>query len=124
MDGERLYTIETEFRSGYLWALVGGERLTADIARDYWEEIAAMCKAEDCDRILIEKDFKIPVGPEDMIRMAEHVSGLLASSCIAFVDRRRHDVINELGKRLARNHQIKMQVFPSAHEAEKWLLAN
>ena len=124
MNGEKPYTIETELRDDYLWALVGGDRLTARIAEAYWNEIADLCREKDCEKVLIEKDFKIPVGPEDMIQMADHVAKILPTIRIAFVDRRRHDTINELGKRLARNHRLKMQVFSNVHDAEKWLRAN
>jgi hypothetical protein len=124
MNREKPYSIETEFRGDYLWALVRGERLTTDIAESYWDEIAALCREKNCEKILIEKDFKIPVGPEDMILMADHLAKILPECRIAFIDRRHHDVINELGKRLARNHQLMMQVFSDTDAAEKWLLAN
>ncbi|HYJ90556.1 MAG TPA: hypothetical protein VEV84_04555 [Pyrinomonadaceae bacterium] len=124
MDNKPGYTIQTEFREGYLWALVGGEALTAAIAEKYWNEIASKCEANSCEKILIEKDFKIPVGPQDLIKMAEHVARILPMIRIAFVDRRHHDSINELGKRLARNQDIKMQTFSNLRDAEKWLRAN
>ena len=56
--------------------------------------------------------------------MAEHLATVLPSSCIAFVDRWNHESINELGKRLARNQDVKMQTFDDVREAEKWLRAN
>ena len=124
MNAEKSYTIETEDRGDYLWALVGGEKLTASIAAEYWNEIAARCKHTKCDKVLIEKDFKIPVGPEDLIQMAKHVATVLPSCRVAFLDRRHHDSVNELGKRLARNQDVKLQTFSDINEAEKWLRAN
>jgi len=124
MDTELAYTIQTEFRGDHLWALVGGEKLTAAIAEQYWDAIASLCQEHDCRKILIEKDFKVPVGPQDLIQMADHLAKVLPTSCIAFVDRWNHDSVNELGKRLARNHDVKMQTFTNVREAEKWLRAN
>ena len=124
MENEPEYTIQTEFRGDHLWALVGGERLTATIAARYWDEIASRCKENDCRKILIEKDFEVPARAQDLIEMAEHLSTVLPGSCIAFIDRWNHEGINELGKRLARNHDVKMQTFSTLREAEKWLRAN
>lgn len=124
METEQEYTIQTEFRGDHLWALVGGEKLTAAIAARYWAEIASRCKEHDCSKILIEKDFEIPAGAQDLIEMADHLAKVLPTSCIAFVDRWNHEGVNELGKRLARNHDVKMQTFTNIRDAEKWLRAN
>jgi len=121
---ERPYDIKIEDRNSYLWVLVSGETLTADIAKEYWDEISARCRSAARDKILIEKDFVEPVGPQDMIKMAEHVAKVLPSARIAFIDHQEHDDINELGKKLARNLDVKMQIFNNAAEAERWLMAN
>ena len=118
------YTLKLEERDGYLHAVAGGERLTAQISAAYWNEIAGHCFESGCDRILIEKDFVEPVGPGDMLLMADYLGKLLPGRHIAFVDRFRHDDINELGKKLARNRDVMMQVFTNIADAEKWLLAN
>ena len=124
MSAEKPYSIEMEDRDGYLWVLVGGEKLTAAIATKYWNEIAEVCFEKGIDKILIEKDFPKAVGPEEMLEMAEHLGQLLPTRRIAFVDRHGHASINELGKRLARNRDVMMQLFQDVGEAEKWLLAN
>ena len=101
--------------------LVGGEKLTAAIATKYWDEIGSRCMEYDCFKVLIEKDFAVPAVAEDLIEMADHLAEVLPASCIAFVDRWNHEGVNELGKRLARNHDVKMQTFTNVREAEKWL---
>ena len=118
------YTIEMESRGEYLWVLVGGERLTADISRRYWEEIADKCDELGCRKILIEKNFRESVGPAEMLQMAENLGKLLPTSHIAFHDRHDHTSINELGKKLARNRDVMMQTFKDVRDAERWLLAN
>jgi hypothetical protein len=124
MDEGKGYTLEMEQREGYLYAVASGEKLTAQISAAYWNEIAGRCFETECDKILIEKAFVQPVGPGDMLLMADHLGKLLPGRHIAFVDRFRHDDINELGKKLARNRDVMMQVFDNIPEAEKWLLAN
>jgi hypothetical protein len=121
---ERPYDIKLEDRGTYLWVLVSGESLNADIAKQYWDEISAKCRSAAHDKILIEKDFVEPVGPQDMIQMAEYVAKVLPSARIAFIDHQDHDDINELGKKLVRNLHVKMQIFDNAAEAERWLMAN
>lgn len=118
------YTLEVEDREFYLYALASGERLTAQISAAYWNEIAGRCFENNIERILIEKDFPEAVGPEDMLLMAQHLGNLLPGRRIAFVDRHRHDPINELGKKLARNRDVMMQLFDTVERAEKWLRAN
>jgi hypothetical protein len=124
MSEQKPYYIEIEDRDKYLWVLVGGEKLTAEISAAYWNEIAERCFSRDACKILMEKDFPRSVGPEEMVKMADHLGKLLPMCRIAFVDRWRHDSINELGKKLARNRDVKMQLFNDVTDAEKWLLAN
>jgi hypothetical protein len=121
---ERPYTIEFEDRGEYLYVLVGGDKLTADVAAAYWREIAHECFKTNKIKIMIEKDFPEPVSPPEMLRMGDYLGNLLPSFKIAFLDRHRHDDINELGKRVARNKNVMMQLFDHRDEAEQWLLAN
>lgn len=118
------YTLSMEQRDGYLYAVAGGEQLTAQISASYWNEIAGRCFETGCDKILIEKHFIKPVGPGEMLLMADHLGKLLPGRHIAFVDRFQHGEINELGKKLARNREVMMQVFTTVADAEKWLRAN
>ncbi|HQU92510.1 MAG TPA: hypothetical protein PLK77_09450 [Pyrinomonadaceae bacterium] len=118
------YTLKMEDREGYLYALAAGGKLTAQISAAYWNEIAGRCFENNVDRILIEKDFAEAVGPEDMLLMADHLGNLLPGRRVAFVDRHQHASINELGKKLARNRHVMLQLFDSVMAAEKWLRAN
>lgn len=116
--------MKLEDRDGYIYAVAGGERLTAQISAAYWNEIAGHCFESGCNKILIEKEFAEPVGPGEMLLMADHLGKLLPGRHIAFVDNFHHDEINELGKKLARNRDVMMQVFSNVSDAEKWLRAN
>jgi hypothetical protein len=124
MTSEKPYTVEMEDRGEYLWVLVSGEKVTAAIAAAYWNEIADRCFELDRNKLLIEKNFKQTVGPDEMILMAEHVGKLLPTRRIALFDRWGHQDINELGKKLARNRDVMFQTFDNLRDAERWLLAN
>jgi hypothetical protein len=121
---EKSYNIEMEIRGNYLWVLVGGPKLTAEISAAYWNEIAAKCASAKCEKVLIEKNFAETVTPEEMILMADNLSRTLPHVRVAFIDRFRHGAINELGKKLARNRDVMFQVFEDVRSAEKWLGAN
>jgi len=121
---DKPYTISMEDRGGYLYFLVGGGKLTAEIAAAYWREIAHEAFQAKRLKIMIEKDFREPVSPPEMLRMGKYLGYLLPTFKIAFLDRHRHQEINELGKRVARNHEVMMQLFDNREEAEQWLLAN
>ncbi|HTK36852.1 MAG TPA: hypothetical protein VL325_00040 [Pyrinomonadaceae bacterium] len=124
MEPIKPYDIKMEDRGDYLYVLVGGEKLTALIAASYWNEIAGKCFELEKMKVLIEKNFSESVGPAEMIQMSSHLGKLLPTRRIAFLDRKGNDEINSLGKRLARNRDVMMQVFRNANDAEKWLLAN
>ena len=121
---EKSYTIEIEDRQEYLYVLVGGEKLTAEISAAYWREIAHDCFKLKKFKILIEKDFKEAVSAPEMIQMGEYLGYLLPTFKIAFVDRYKHQDVNELGKKIARNREVKMQLFETVEEAEQWLHVN
>ena len=124
MNLDKGYTIKKEDRGEYLYALVGGEKLTPEIAAAYWREIAGICFELEKTKILIEKDFAESVSPAEMIQMGTFLGGLLATRKIAFLDRFGNEDINELGKKIARNRDVTMQVFENVKDAERWLLAS
>lgn len=123
MNVDKTYTIKMEDRGEYLYALVGGEKLTPEIAGEYWREIAGACFELGKSRILIEKDFPETVSPAEMLQMGTYLGTILATKKIAFIDRYGNDDINELGKKIARNRNVTMQTFHGVKEAESWLLA-
>jgi hypothetical protein len=121
---EKDYTIEMENRGEYLYVLVAGKKLTAEISAAYWREIASECFKTKNLKILIEKDFRKTVSPPEMAQMGEYLGYLLPTFKIAFIDRHQHEEINTLGKTVARTRQVKMQLFDNFKDAEQWLLVN
>ena len=121
---ESPYWIKCEDRADYLYVLVGGEKLTAEISAAYWRQIAHECFARKIYKIMIEKDFPETVSPPEMVQMGEYLGYLLPTFKIAFLDRHGNQSINELGKKIARNRDVKIQLFQNLKEAEKWLRVN
>lgn len=118
------YKLDLEDRGEYLYALVSGEALSPDIAKLYWDEIAEECRKLGRTKIMIEKDFAQSVTAPEMLSMGVYLGEILPGRPIAFLDRYRNEDINELGKKIARNQGVKLQVFKNIADAEKWLLAN
>ena len=118
------YSIKFEDRGEYLYVLVGGRKLTAAISATYWREIAHHCFKLKKLKILIEKDFKQTVSPQEMLQMGNYLGYLLPTFKVAFVDRYRHREVNQLGKMVARHREVVMQLFDNNEEAEQWLMVN
>jgi hypothetical protein len=122
MNNDSPYTIKFEDRGEYLYVLVGGKMLTPEIARQYWDQIAEECKRLERTKIMIEKDFVQSVSAPEMLEMGVYLGKILPNKKIAFLDRYKNESINELGKKIARNQGVKLQVFENTELAEKWLL--
>lgn len=121
MNEDAPYTISLEDRGSYLYALVGGELLTPDIAKMYWDEIAEKCAELNKSKLLIEKDFPKHVSAPEMLEMSVYLGKILAGTKIAFLDRYKNEDVNELGKVVARNEGVLLRIFETINEAEKWL---
>ena len=124
MDMAEPYTINLEDRGDYLYALVGGQKLSPEIARANWDEIAVECARLGKTKIMIEKDFAEHVSAPEMLDMGVYLGKLLPSKTIAFLDRHGNEDINDLGKKIARSQGVKMQIFDNLRDAERWLVIN
>lgn len=124
MNENKPYTIELEDRDKYLYALVGGETLTPEIAKMYWDEIAEMCSKIQTSKIMIEKNFSKSVSPPEMLEMGVYLGKILAGKKIAFLDKYKNENINELGKVIARTQGVLMRIFKRTEDAEKWLIGS
>jgi hypothetical protein len=124
MEAEKAYSIELEDRGEYLYAIVGGLRVTPEIALGYWREIIDECEELGISKILLEHNFVEMISMQEMLEVIGPVADLLKGRSFAFVDRYGHYEIPEAGKKILRSSGVKMQVFEDVGEAEKWLLAN
>jgi hypothetical protein len=108
----------------YIHAVVGGLRVTPEIALGYWQEIAAKCEKTGCSKILLEHNFAEMISMQEMLKVIGPVGELLKGRSMAFYDRYGHYDIPEAGKVILRGHHVKMQLFHDLEEAKRWLLAN
>ena len=124
MDDNTDYSIETENRGSYLYVIVGGLKVTPQIALDYWNEIIEECERSACSKILLEHNFIEMIEMSEMLKIIGPVAELLNGRMLAFYDRYGHYDTPEAGKKILRSHDVKMQIFQDIKEAERWLLAN
>ncbi|HYJ92811.1 MAG TPA: hypothetical protein VEV84_15985 [Pyrinomonadaceae bacterium] len=118
------YDIEMEPRDGYLHVIVGGVRVTPEVALDYWHEIIEECERIGYSKILLEHNFVEMISMPEMLTIIGPVTDLLQVRLLAFYDRQGHYDIPEAGKKIMRSHDVKMQIFDNVDEATRWLLAN
>jgi hypothetical protein len=116
MNTEKPYDLQMEDRGEYLYALIGGKKLTPEIAKLYWDEIAEECFRLEKSKLLIEKDFAQSVSAPEMLAMGVYLGSILANKKIAFIDRYKNESVNELGKKIARNRGVIMRVFENVRK--------
>lgn len=124
MDDDKPYSIETENRGKYLYAIVGGLKVTPEIALGYWHEIIDECNERGLSKILLEHNFIEMIPMAEMLEVIGPIGRLLKGRTFAFVDRYDNYEIPEAAKVILRGLDVKMQLFEDVDEAEKWLLAN
>lgn len=123
-EQNRAYELEFEHHGDYIHAIVGGLRVTSEIALAYWQEIIDECERVDCSKILLEHNFVQMISKEEMLEVIGPVAHLLKGRMFAFYDHYGHYEIPEAGKAILRSLDVKMQIFHDLHDAERWLRAN
>ncbi|MEQ1764263.1 MAG: hypothetical protein ABL984_14125 [Pyrinomonadaceae bacterium] len=123
-EQDKPYDIEFEDHGEYLHAIVGGLRVTSEIALAYWKEIIAECERLDRSKILLQHNFVEMISKDEMLEVIGPIAHLLKGRIFAFYDHYGHYEIPEAGKAILRSLNVKMQIFHDLHDAEKWLIAN
>lgn len=124
MNKAKDYSIEFEVREEYLYVVVSGEKLSAQIAAQYWNEIAAERRKRKKTKILIEKNFAQSVSLAEMYAMGINLGNNFKNRKIAFLDRYGNEDVNDFGQLVAENQGVRLKVFSDIENAEKWLLAD
>jgi hypothetical protein len=123
-EDNKPYDIEFEDHDGYLHTIVGGLRVTSEIALSYWTDIISECERLGYSKILLEHNFVEMISKDEMLEVIGPVAHLLKGRIFAFYDHYEHYEIPEAGKAILRSLDVKMQIFHDLHDAQRWLLAN
>lgn len=119
-----LYTINFEMRDEYLYAYVEGKEDSLEISISYWSKVLEKCREHNYNKVLIEENLTENASSSEIYELAKEVAGMgFGNTLIAFVDRQlEHQELNKFGELVATNRGLRVKVFNSVREAEKWLL--
>ena len=125
VEDSKLYNIEFDDRTDYLYAYVSGDKDSLDISRQYWREIADECRRTKCSKLLIVEDIKESVSTTETYQIASEISSMgFAGIKIAFIDQHiEQQELNEFGELVSTNRGLNVKLFNKVEEAEKWLLS-
>jgi hypothetical protein len=121
----RQYKMVLSQKPTYLHAIVTGSNNAQNIAR-YLEELLNECIARGCQRVLIEERLNGPrLGTLDIFNIVSEVSERAVGKvyAIAYVDvnAKGNSSLN-FAETVAVNRGLKVSVFKTTDDAEKWLL--
>jgi hypothetical protein len=125
VEDSKLYNIEFDDRTDYLYAYVSGDKDSLDISRQYWREIADECRRTKKSKVLIVEDIKESVSTTETYQIASEISSMgFAGIKIAFIDQHiEQQELNEFGELVSTNRGLNVKLFNKVEEAEKWLLS-
>ncbi len=125
VEDSKLYKLEFDERTDYLYAHVLGDKDNVEISTQYWREIADECRRTKCRKVLIVEDLKESVSTTETYQIASEIPHMgFFGIQIAFVDQHiEQHAVNEFGELVANNRGIYVKLFNSPEEAEKWLLS-
>ena len=120
------YQQTVEQKPGYQHFRVTGEKSRENVS-GYIREIARVCMARGCSRVLIEE--RLEGSRLDMMEVfdiaamgSSHALGLLKE--LAYVDVHAAGDFMRFAETVANNRMMPVRIFPSVAEAERWLLRN
>jgi len=118
------YVLTISKKHNYLHARVQGQNSEENVRR-YLEEVVQECKDTKCRRVLIEEQLEGPrLGTLSVFEITSEGSfktfGMF--SAIAYVDNRAEGESMLYTETAGVNRGLPIRVFPTAAEAEKWLM--
>lgn len=117
------YLLTFEQRSGYLYAKILAETMTRELALKYLREVADKCSELKCDRLLIDRDVRAMLSPEDLSYTVNEFLKMIGDTRVAFLNAHlTHEAEASFAAMVGNNPQFKMCATTEA--AEQWLLGN
>lgn len=115
------YLLTFEPRSGYLYAKVLAETMTRETALKYLREVADKCAELKCDRLLIDRDVRAMLSPEDLSFAVNEFLKMIGDTRVAFLNAHlTHEAELGFAAMVGNNPAFKMCATTDA--AEEWLL--
>lgn len=115
------YLLTFEQRSGYLYAKILAEAMTREIALRYLREVADKCSELKCDRLLIDRDVRAMLSPEDLSFAVNEFLKMIGDTRVAFLNAHlTQEAESSFADMVGNNPAFKMCATTEA--AETWLL--
>jgi hypothetical protein len=118
------YQLKIEQKPTFLHATVTGENSRATVTQ-YLKDVLDKCRARNCFRVLIEERLEGPrLGTIDVFRIAsdEARRALGIVKAIAYIDVNAQGDLMQFAETVASNRGLRVSVFRTVPEAEKWLV--
>jgi hypothetical protein len=118
------YKLTISRKNNYLHAIVTG-RNSIENVKGYLEEILGECIARNCFRVLVEERLEGPrLGTMDVFMIVAEESGKARGTIkeLAYVDINADGDLMQFAETVAVNRGMRVAVFPTVAEAERWLL--
>ncbi|HJZ39200.1 MAG TPA: hypothetical protein VJ203_02425 [Bacteroidales bacterium] len=124
MTEAKPYTLQFEYREGYLYASVSGEKDSLETSLLFWQEIFNEGEAKNYKKILITENFKNEISTMDMFILGEKLLEMASrNTSVAFVDKQLQQMeMNKFTETVIYNRGGRGKAFSDMKEAEKWLL--
>jgi hypothetical protein len=124
MTEAKPYTLQFEYREGYLYASVSGEKDSLETSLLFWQEIFDEGEAKNYKKILITENFKNEISTMDMFILGEKLLEMASrNTSVAFVDKQLQQMeMNKFTETVIYNRGGRGKAFSDMKEAEKWLL--
>jgi hypothetical protein len=118
------YQLTIEQKPGFLHATVTGDNSRATVTQ-YLADVLVECRTRNSFRVLVEERLEGPrLGTTDVFRIAsdEGRKALGIVKAIAYVDVNAQGDLMQFAETVARNRGVRMRVFRTVPEAERWLV--
>lgn len=122
---DKTYSLIFERRPRYLYIHIISDRISYDIARQYWDEIFALRDHTNAELMLIDKDIPAELSFADAHQMASEVAVWEHHNVkLAICDRHATQSAIQFGEMVATNRGLNTRSFSDLGEAESWLLSD
>ena len=125
LDASPKFRISVEERETYTYACISSNDPNFNVGAKHVGQILEKCSRPPCERMIIDNRSLSTFGRDELLRSATQFPGYgFAHTRVAIVDADKshdHDGVNIM---IGNSSSIRVRVFESLAEAEKWLTAH